>query len=156
MARASLEELKLDYEDFLRQRKLPPWEPGHPALARFRARKCATLGQVREWISSERAHGQLGAHGQTRTITDKHGQPGEHQVGDPAGSPSVSVRVRPCPSVPRTIPSAVLAANAALSLLNLCCHLLDRQLAAQAAAFEREGGFTERLYRLRRNSRGSW
>ena len=27
--------------------------------------------------------------------------------------------------------------------------LLDRQLASQAAAFEKEGGFTERLYRVR-------
>jgi four helix bundle suffix protein len=27
--------------------------------------------------------------------------------------------------------------------------LLDRQLASQASAFEREGGFTERLYRVR-------
>jgi four helix bundle suffix protein len=26
-------------------------------------------------------------------------------------------------------------------------------LAAQAAAFEREGGFTERLYRVRKNAR---
>jgi four helix bundle suffix protein len=40
-------------------------------------------------------------------------------------------------------------ANAALSLLNLTCYFLDRQLASQAAAFEREGGFTERLYRVR-------
>jgi four helix bundle suffix protein len=42
--------------------------------------------------------------------------------------------------------SAELVANAALSLLNLGCHLLDRQLEAQAAAFVEEGGFTERLY----------
>lgn len=49
--------------------------------------------------------------------------------------------------------SSVLAANAALSLLNLCCRLLDRQIAAQAAAFEREGGFTERLYRVRKARR---
>jgi four helix bundle suffix protein len=47
-----------------------------------------------------------------------------------------------------------LVANAALSLLNLCCHLLDRQLAAQAQAFENEGGFTERLYRVRQQKRG--
>jgi four helix bundle suffix protein len=47
------------------------------------------------------------------------------------------------------VPSSALAANAALSLLNLCCYLLDRQLAAQAEAFENEGGFTERLYRVR-------
>jgi len=44
-------------------------------------------------------------------------------------------------------------ANAALSLLNLCCYWLDRQLAAQAAAFEQEGGFTERLYRVRHAAR---
>jgi four helix bundle suffix protein len=31
--------------------------------------------------------------------------------------------------------------------------LLDRQLAAQAAAFEKEGGFTERLYRVRSQTR---
>ena len=59
----------------------------------------------------------------------------------------MQVRDSPCPS------SAELVANAALSLLNLCCYLLDRQLAAQAAAFEREGGFTERLYRVRAQAR---
>lgn len=32
VARASLEELRLDYEDFLRQRELPLWEPQYPAL----------------------------------------------------------------------------------------------------------------------------
>ena len=42
-----------------------------------------------------------------------------------------------------------LAANAALVLIGVACALLDRQIAAQAAAFEREGGFTERLYRVR-------
>jgi len=31
--------------------------------------------------------------------------------------------------------------------------LLDRQLASLAAAFEREGGFTERLYRVRKAAR---
>ena len=31
--------------------------------------------------------------------------------------------------------------------------LLDRQLAAQARAFETEGGFTERLYRTRKKRR---
>ena len=46
-----------------------------------------------------------------------------------------------------------LVANGARSLLNVCCYLLDRQLAAQASAFEREGGFTERLYRIRSGRR---
>lgn len=43
VARASLEELKLDYEDFLRQRGLPALEPKHPVLMRFKACKCQTL-----------------------------------------------------------------------------------------------------------------
>ncbi|MEJ2589109.1 MAG: four helix bundle suffix domain-containing protein, partial [Deltaproteobacteria bacterium] len=33
------------------------------------------------------------------------------------------------------------------------CGLLDRQLAAQADAFEKEGGFTERLYQRRIQAR---
>jgi four helix bundle suffix protein len=48
-----------------------------------------------------------------------------------------------------------LAANAALVLLAVACSLLDRQLAAQASAFETEGGFTERLYRVRSANRSS-
>ncbi|MBI9083492.1 MAG: hypothetical protein JEZ11_07835 [Desulfobacterales bacterium] len=49
--------------------------------------------------------------------------------------------------------SSTLVANGALSLLNLACYLLDRQIAAQAQAFEKEGGFTERLYRRRIQAR---
>lgn len=59
------------------------------------------------------------------------------------------VRVSPC----KAFPSSVFVANGVLSLLNLCCHLLDRQLAAQAKNFTEEGGFTERLYRTRTNQR---
>lgn len=42
-----------------------------------------------------------------------------------------------------------ISANAALVLIAVACSLLDRQLAAQAEAFEKEGGFTERLYQRR-------
>jgi four helix bundle suffix protein len=79
---------------------------------------------------------------QGRTRTNRDGKTNEKQE-------SVSVRGGPS----RSVSSSVLAANAALSLLNLCCYLLDRQLAAQAKAFESEGGFTERLYRLRSQKR---
>jgi four helix bundle suffix protein len=51
------------------------------------------------------------------------------------------------------LPYRALAANAALSLLNLCCYLLKRQVATQARDFEEEGGFTERLYRVRKTRR---
>jgi len=57
---------------------------------------------------------------------------------------SVTGGERPCTS----LTSACLAANAALSLLNLACYLLDRQVARLAADFENDGGFIERLYRL--------
>ncbi len=136
VARASLEELRLDYEDFLRHRGRSPWPADHPALRRFKATRCATLDDVRVWVEEER-HRQ-------RTNTDEHRHPRTKSV---TPTLSVPVRARPCPS------SAELVANAALSLLNLCCHLLDRQLAAQAAAFENEGGFTERLYRVRIQTR---
>jgi four helix bundle suffix protein len=55
----------------------------------------------------------------------------------------------------KSVSDSTLVANAALSLLNLCCYLLDRQIAAQAKAFETEGGFTERLYRVRSAKRKS-
>jgi len=45
--------------------------------------------------------------------------------------------------------TAVLVANAALSLVNICSHLPDPQLRPLAKRFEQEGGFTERLYRVR-------
>jgi four helix bundle suffix protein len=130
VARASLEELKLDYEDFLRQRGLPLLKPDHPVLVRFKAKRCATLDEVRAWVGEELSRAP--------TDTDEQGQ------SILTGS-SVSVRGGPC----EPLSSPALVANAALSLLNVCCHLLDRQLAAQAAAFENEGGFTERLYRVR-------
>jgi four helix bundle suffix protein len=34
-------------------------------------------------------------------------------------------------------------------LIGVACALLDRQIEAQAAAFTEEGGFTERLHRIR-------
>ena len=132
VARASLEELRLDYEDFLRQRGLPLFPPAHPALERFKKKRCDTVEDVRLWVLDEQ--------GRTRTNKDEKSQ---------TGASSVSVRESRISSVG----SSTLVANAALSLLNLCCYLLDRQLAAQAAAFETEGGFTERLYRIRSQRR---
>ena len=45
------------------------------------------------------------------------------------------------------------AANAALMLIAIASYLLDRQLTSLADAFERNGGFTERLYRVRKAAR---
>jgi four helix bundle suffix protein len=143
VARASLEELRLDYEDFLRQRELPMWKPDYPALKRFKSKRCVSLGDMRTWVEEEKKRtdgkGHTDKQGQTRLDTVK-----KHRT-------TVSVSDGPCLSVS----NSTLVANAALSLLNLCCYLLDRQIEAQAKAFETEGGFTERLYRVRSARRKS-
>jgi four helix bundle suffix protein len=141
VARASLEELRLDYEDFLRQRGLEMLDPQHPALVRFKSLQPGTLQAVQEWVAGERRvntdrHGPSRSGGEIRTDTDT---PDVSRL-------SIPVRDRPCSS---SHSSACLAANAALSLLNLACSLLDRQVARLAEDFEHEGGFTERLYRVR-------
>ncbi len=116
VARASLEELRLDYEDFLRQRGLPIWDRDDSRRQELIECRCATADDVAQWVRGEHDRGRGGRGGQS-------GQKGQS-----------------------TFPE--LAANAALVLLAVACSLLDRQLAAQAQAFETEGGFTERLYRV--------
>jgi len=149
VARASLEELRLDYEDFLRQRGLALWTPDHMALKRFKAKRCATLDEVRAWVEEEQRK-KTDGHGQTRTKTDGHGQlPTNTRKKKTEKIMSVQVGESPC----KLVHPSVLVANAALSLLNLCCYLLDRQLATQAGDFEQKGGFTERLYRVRTSRR---
>ena len=54
-------------------------------------------------------------------------------------------------SMPSTYPE--ISANGALALIAVACSLLDRQTAAQEKAFVEEGGFTERLYHVRRQRR---
>jgi four helix bundle suffix protein len=137
IARGSLKELQRDYQKFLKHRDLPEWPPSHPALTRFKALQCATLEQFREWVAKETRLAQQN--------TDTRGQ-----TSVLSGSFLPSVRVSPCSSVsfPSAFP-AVCAANGALALLNLCVYLIARQMEAQADAFEKEGGFTERLYKRR-------
>lgn len=56
----------------------------------------------------------------------------------------------------RRFPADQIAANGALSLLNLSLYLTKRQLASQEKQFLREGGMTERMYRLRQQARREW
>ena len=132
VARASLEELKLDYEDFLRQRGLPMLEPGNPALMRFKGLKPQTAEAFAEWVAKEH---QQSVDEQRRSRT---GKDDSMKVSD---------------SLCQSLSSSCLAANGALSLLNLACYLLDRQVERLARDFENEGGFTERLYRIRSEKR---
>ncbi|MBM3890574.1 MAG: four helix bundle protein [Verrucomicrobia bacterium] len=128
VARSSLEELRLDYEDFLRHRGLPQWNREDPRRAELIARRCRTAEEVAAWVREvherERRSEQRGPNGPSTKST---------------------------PSTPSTYPD--LAANAALVLIAVACSLLDRQIAAQAEAFVEQGGFTERLYRVRTERR---
>jgi len=119
VARASLEELRLDYEDFLRQRGLPLWPDDDPRRKELVLRRCATAEAVAEWV---------------------------HEVHERQRESIKSI-----PSIKSTYPE--LAANAALIIIGVSCALLDRQLQAQATAFVQEGGFTERLHRIRSQQR---
>jgi four helix bundle suffix protein len=144
VARASLEELRLDYEDFLRQRGLPLWEKEDPRRANLIARRCKSADEVAAWVVeiSKGGGGRYGRHGHC----GRYGKPeASTEAGMSTGSTSSTT------SMPSIYPE--LAANAALTLIAVACSLLERLLAAQAAAFEKEGGFTERLYRTRTQCR---
>jgi four helix bundle suffix protein len=148
IAKGSLMELQRDFQKFLKHRDLPEWPPKNPALMRFKALQCATLEQFRAWVAEEVRRAEAEKNTDGEKTTDKHGRT---RMRNPEARSNVSAG--PCQSVPvRVSPEdlpAVLAANGALSLLNLCIHLIGNQMDAQAHAFEKEGGFTERLYRRR-------
>jgi four helix bundle suffix protein len=128
VARASLEELRLDYQDFLRQRGLPLWAREDMRRAELIARRPATADDVAAWARNvhDRQHG-------------RHGHSGQEQI--------------PQTSIPSTMSTKSnyleISANGILALITVACSLLDRQIAAQGKAFLEEGGFTERLYRVR-------
>ncbi|MFO7643856.1 MAG: four helix bundle suffix domain-containing protein [Desulfosarcina sp.] len=133
VARASLEELKLDYEDFLRQRGLAQWERENPLRQALIDRRCETADEVAAWVvEAAKRSGQSGRDGQSQE------PPTESTTS------TLSTKVYP-----------ELSANAALVLLAVACALLDRQVARLANDFENEGGFTERLYRVRTAKRRS-
>ena len=109
-AKASLEELLLDYEDFLRQRGLALWgKDSRQAMA------------VRN-----------------RYKSDRSAKPGGSDCSDP-----YSIRTS----------SAETAANTLICLINQATFLLRRQIQKLEETFLKEGGFTERLYHARMNSR---
>ncbi len=67
-ARSSLEELKVDYEDFLRQRGLPLWPMDDPRRQALVAKRCTSADAVARWIVELRRgdglDGQNGRDGQ--------------------------------------------------------------------------------------------
>lgn len=157
VARASLEELRLDYEDFLRQRGLPVWERDDPRRSSLVARRFANADCVAQWVREQRgANAQSGISGPSglNGLSGLDGQTGLNGLGGRNGLSGPkklgTESTESTKSTSSTYPE--VAANAVLVLIAVACSLLDRQLVSLAAAFEREGGFTERLYRVRAKS----
>ncbi len=128
VAKASLEELRLDYQDFLRHRGHEEWHHNDPRRRDLVNRRCSSANEVARWV---RDHGLNGGAGTNRK-----------------SGPSISSR--------ESIKSiqAAATANAALVLIGVAIALLSRQITTLAHEFEEHGGFTERLYRVRKRRRG--
>jgi four helix bundle suffix protein len=132
VARASLEELELDYEDYLRQHGLSCWDRTHPLRQALVDAKCRSADDVAQWV--------------VKTARELC----RERVGD--GPSGLGTSIGSSGSTPSTF-YPELSANAGLTLTTVAGYLLDRQVQALATSFEKEGGFTERLYRVRTQRR---
>lgn len=146
VARASLEELRLDYEDFLRQRSMNTWGREEPRRQDLIDCRCKTADEVVRWVRKAARSGLGGQCGRSGLVTDADREDSGRIVA--VGRSTVSM-----PSTKSSFSISETAANAILVLLAVACGLLDRQIESLAKTFEREGGFTERLYRVRSANR---
>ncbi|MBN1904524.1 MAG: four helix bundle protein [Deltaproteobacteria bacterium] len=105
VARASLEELLLDYEDFLRQKELPLWAKENPVAKKVRG----LCYQENRSYKTYRIYIE--------------------------------------------VDSEEVAANTIVCVIHQTNYLLDQQLRTLEKDFVNEGGFTERLYRVRTEAR---
>jgi len=107
VARASLEELLVDFQDYLRQHGLPPWGKDHAKAREVRAlcyRSNRSYATYKPYIEDAQAE---------------------------------------------------VAANTLICVIHQTNYLLDQQLRALEREFIEEGGFTEKLYRVR-SQRRDW
>lgn len=132
VARASLDELRLDYESFLEQRKLPLWEPMDPRRKELSNARCKDPDEVAQWI---------------KTLWEREQA---ERVAAPEGP-----RTTRTPTTVKERAYAEISANVGQTLCKIAIHLLDKQVDSQARSFEKEGGFSERLYKVRSGSRAS-
>ena len=144
VARASLEELRLDYEDYLRQHRLEQWSRQDPRRAELITKRCTTAKAVADWVRE--LHGRNG----------RNGRNGQNGLRGPSTKSIESTKSTKSTGSSRSTKPTYreLAANAALVLIAVASSLLDRQIASLAAAFVENGGFTERLYSVRAKRRG--
>jgi len=118
VARASLEELLLDFEDFLRHRRLPQWAPDSPEAK-------AVRGVSKRFKADQ---------------TDRS------DPTDPTDLKGLTDQERwalYAPWLEHAEPA--IRANAFICLINQANFLLDQQIAALEKGFVEEGGYSEQL-----------
>jgi len=116
-ARASLEELLLDYEDYLRHRHLPQWSPDS---AEARAVRAVAARMRRQ-----------------RDQADQSDQP------DPPDQQYRALWALYAPLLEHADPA--VRANALICLIHQANYLLDQQINALERAFVEDGGYSEQL-----------
>lgn len=120
VARSSLEELLLDYEDFLRHRHLPQWPPDSPeALA------------VRK-VGRERSHSP-----DPNDPPDRSDRTDQTNLSDQARYALYAAWL--------DHENPAIRANALLCLIHQTNYLLDKQIEALESQFIEEGGYSEQL-----------
>lgn len=143
VARASLEELKLDYEDFLRQRRLACWDRHHRLRQELVEARLETPDELATWVVQK---------ARQRCAEETANRQRSHPSSTPTTPSTPSTPSTPTTPTTSSTPSTFypeLSANAILTLATVAGFLLDRQIARLAQQFEDQGGFTERLYRVR-------
>ncbi len=145
VARASLEELRLDYEDFLRQRGFDLWARNDPRRTDLVARRPKSADEVAAWARDVRRWiGQDGRSGQGGQGSD---------TAQRSKAASFSQSTMSTTSTSSTY--AEISANGVLTLIAVASSLLARQITSLEKAFLEEGGFTEKLYRARTSVRAA-
>lgn len=134
VARSSLEELLLDFEDYLRHRHLTQWEPDSPEA--WAVRKVAF---VKKKDRSDRS---------VQTDRDRSDQ------SDQADLTRLKDHQRWQLYSPwLDHPDPAVRANAVICIIHQANFLLDQQLDALEQLFINEGGYSEQLARARLNKR---
>ena len=128
VAKASQEELLFDYQTFLRQNHLPEWSADSPQALLVRQSRPQNLEELRQLMAV--------------LVSDKSDK---SDKSDPSAQASAVAS--------KSDIKAEVAGNVMICLINQETFLLNRQITRLAAEFEQEGGFTERLYRVRSATR---
>jgi len=118
VARASLDELLLDYEDYLRHRRLPLWLPDSPEASAVRSVPARWRSQHKDQTDPANPSDLTDLSDQERWVLYapwlEHAEPATR-------------------------------ANATICLIHQANYLLDQQLAALERAFIEDGGYSEQL-----------